>query len=116
MTLPPRLSEVFCRWARQAVKVGSINAQRASERSLRYDLRCCEEVMGILMHEVPNRAYRSIGRGKSQPKGRIRTGQKLSVATGEKRKIRHASVEGTCRSFHLYKANPGANQLSQTDT
>src|ERR1044072_5360561 len=102
VTLPPRLSEVFCRSARQAVKVGSINAQRASERSLRYGSRGCEEVMAPLMHEAPNRAYRSIERGKDRLQGPIRTGQELSPATGVNREPRSASAEEAYRLFFLY--------------
>lgn len=63
------------------------------------------------MHEVPNRAYRSIERGKSQLQEHIQIGQKVSVATRVKRKPQRAPTEETYHPFCLYEANPGATQL-----
>jgi hypothetical protein len=68
------------------------------------------------MREVPNRAYRSIERGKSQLQGRIRTGQNLSAAIEVNRRSRRAPDEETYHLFCLYEANPGAAQLPQTGT
>jgi hypothetical protein len=63
------LSEVFCRSVRHAVKVGSINAQRASDRSLGYGSRCCEVAMGILMHEASGRDIARSSEAKANFKG-----------------------------------------------
>ncbi|WP_371599966.1 hypothetical protein [Streptomyces sp. NBC_00564] len=73
-------------------------------------------VMGILMHEVPTRAYRSIERGKSRFQRVLRTGQELSVATGTKRKITPVEAATANRLFCLYTAKPGTTELPQTIT
>ncbi|MFD5575125.1 hypothetical protein [Streptomyces cadmiisoli] len=49
------------------------------------------------MHEIPNRAYRSIERGKIQLQGHIGTGQKVSASTRVKRMSRRGPTEVTYR-------------------